>query len=195
MLYYFSANLLYWTDISHELLFINPTNGGSTQLTLLDLIKEDNDSLRKILLQANQSDNCANHRAKSFLMNNIGCDIKLMVLWLENMEDFDRLPFRMSFNEFCTFLNQLLCRPTRKSTVQWYRKRVGSRTTVLYCHQSTSKWTLQSGAAFIRWKVSPMFLICFEQFYITLCFTGALQFHRPWSECCSVNTFLQLMSA
>lgn len=94
-----SANLLYWTDISHELLFINPTNGSSKQqLTLRDLIKEDNESLRRVLLQANQSDNCANHRTKSYLMNNVGCDIKLIVLWLESMEDFDRLPFRMSIS-------------------------------------------------------------------------------------------------
>ncbi len=78
-------------------------------MTLTDLVREDNESLRRVLLQANQSDNCANHRTKSYLMNNVGCDIKLMVLWLESMEDFDRLPFRM-----CALL-RVLCFQTNDS--------------------------------------------------------------------------------
>ena len=28
-------------------------------------------------------------------MNNVGCDIKLLVFWLENMEDFGKLPLSM----------------------------------------------------------------------------------------------------
>ena len=62
------------------------------ELTLSNVLKEDNETLRKKLLKYSLNGDSENDKIKSYLLNNTGCDIKVLVLWMESMEDFNRLP-------------------------------------------------------------------------------------------------------
>lgn len=83
----------------HELIFILPTKSTNKDkindlTSLKTYINESNESIRNKLLNKclNESEK-SNNRIKEFLFNNIGCDIKIFVTWIEKIDDFDRLPF------------------------------------------------------------------------------------------------------
>ena len=83
----------YWSDIQHELIFVSPTTMPKTDeenpSSMINLVKEDHEVLRQMLFDHNDIDNDAAHQ---FFRSNTGCDIKLIVFYLENYNDLDRLP-------------------------------------------------------------------------------------------------------
>lgn len=109
--------MFYWSDILHELIFILPTkstNGNFDDLTSLNTyINESNENIRNKLLNKclNESERSHN-RIKEFLFNNVGCDVKIFVIWLEKIDDFDRLPFSKLFNLKLNFSKHILFQKT-----------------------------------------------------------------------------------
>lgn len=91
-----SISLFYWTDIFHELLFVCPFSSAASKLTLNQFLTDDNDSLRKQLANSLHGPGVTGKSVMSQLINNVGCDVKIFIVWLEHMEDFEKLPFRKS---------------------------------------------------------------------------------------------------
>ncbi|KAH7646338.1 hypothetical protein HUG17_1876 [Dermatophagoides farinae] len=117
------SSIFYWNDVLHELIFITPTkqyelqrtheyqikNENQQTVSLNTFISENNDTIRTMFLQRSQQQHSTtspnngyaettrnhspNERIKEFLFMNNGCDIKVFILWIEKMDDFDRLPF------------------------------------------------------------------------------------------------------
>ena len=97
----------YWSDIQHELIFVSPVNmpdsNEENPSPMINLIKEDNEALRQMLFDQKDIDNL---NAYQFFRANTGCDIKLVILYMENYNDLDRLPlseFLICFEIFVFF--------------------------------------------------------------------------------------------
>ncbi|XP_027205285.2 ral GTPase-activating protein subunit beta [Dermatophagoides pteronyssinus] len=123
------SSIFYWNDALHELIFVTPTITTATtqspheyqkfsnnqKLSLNTFIMENNDTIRTLFLQRSQQQHSTNlntngytetnrlqsqnERIKEFLFMNNGCDIKVFILWIEKMDDFDRLPFNKNVYE------------------------------------------------------------------------------------------------
>lgn len=117
----------------HELVFTCPIISNEMDFSIKSLIDGESEHIRNVLLQAN---NGIPGNIKEYLLNNTGCDIKVCVLWMEIMEDFDRLPFSKS----CMFQNDYMLIDAHHFVIRIINNKQ-LRSVYHYC-ASLEEWTI-----------------------------------------------------
>jgi hypothetical protein len=114
-------HVLYWADVSHELVFMLPSGpipeeGDNSSLDGDSKLRASSDSHSDARSVSSMSDDGSNHsknmsesettrsslrrKFRNLLLHNIGCDVKVLILWMECMDDHFSLPISKSFNSF-----------------------------------------------------------------------------------------------
>ena len=122
-------HVLYWADVSHELVFILPSSfstaaedladntsldGEHKQRAISDVhsdarsvssLSDDGSNASKFATESESTRNSLRRRFRNQFHHNIGCDVKVLIFWMESVDDQYDLPIsQFSIQLFHQFL-------------------------------------------------------------------------------------------
>lgn len=104
---------LYWADVNHELVFILPTSFPSTDDSAdncslesehrlrvdmhsdarsVSSLSDDGSTQSKIVSENESTRSSLRKKFKNQMLHNIGCDVKVLIFWMESCDDIFDLP-------------------------------------------------------------------------------------------------------
>lgn len=117
-------HVLYWSDVSHELVFLLPSSystaaedfGDNTSLdgehkvrALSDVpadarsvssLSDDGSNQSKIVPENESNRSSLRRKFRNQSLHNIGCDVKVLIFWMESTDDQYDLPISKTFKIF-----------------------------------------------------------------------------------------------
>ena len=109
---------LYWADVSHELVFILPSTFPSaddladncsiesehklkadvhSDARSVSSLSDDGSNHSKIVSENESTRSSLRRKFKNQLLHNIGCDVKVLIFWMESFDDIYDLPISKFF--------------------------------------------------------------------------------------------------